>query len=563
MKRKKVSELAKQIRGVSYKTEDLHENLDENSVTLLRANNIFEGRINFDDVVYVDKSRVAREQYLCKGDILVCASSGSKQLVGKAASFNFDTECTFGAFCKVVRPNQDVANYLSMYFQSNAYRRKISEVAIGANINNIRNEHIDALELPIGSNAENEKVVASFSLLQQIIDGRKQQLHKLDELIKSRFIELFGDPVLNQHGWRKVALEVNATLLNGRAYKQDELLDSGKYPVLRVGNFFSNRGWYYSDLELDDDKYCDNGDLLYAWSASFGPQIWNGGKVIYHYHIWKVLVGEAYNKQFLCKLLEYATESLMGDTHGIAMMHLTKSGMEKTEFIVPPIEQQEQFAAFVEQTDKSRFIELFGDPVSNPHGYPKIPLSKLAEIKIGPFGSLLHKEDYIANGHALVNPSHIVAGKISVDKELTVSDEKFRELSAYHLQVGDVVMGRRGEMGRCAVVQTGGLLCGTGSILIRTKGEVTADYLQKIISFPSFKKGIEDMAVGQTMPNLNVPIVSKFQIIQPPIEVQNAYYTFVEQTDKSKYYSSLSFRYCQAAENAYRQEWITCRTSDF
>lgn len=66
MKRKKVSELAKQIRGVSYKTEDLHENLDENSVTLLRANNIFEGRINFDDVVYVDKSRVAREQYLCK-----------------------------------------------------------------------------------------------------------------------------------------------------------------------------------------------------------------------------------------------------------------------------------------------------------------------------------------------------------------------------------------------------------------------------------------------------------------------------------------------------------------
>ena len=98
---------------------------------------------------------------------------------------------------------------------------------------------------------------------------------------QSRFIELFGDPVLNQHGWRKVALEVNATLLNGRAYKQDELLDSGKYPVLRVGNFFSNRGWYYSDLELDDDKYCDNGDLLYAWSASFGPQIWNGGKVIY------------------------------------------------------------------------------------------------------------------------------------------------------------------------------------------------------------------------------------------------------------------------------------------
>ena len=210
-------------------------------------------------------------------------------------------------------------------------------------------------EIPLPDINEQHEIATKLDKIDAIIAERQQQLELIDQLVKSRFIELFGDPVLNQHGWRKVALEVNATLLNGRAYKQDELLDSGKYPVLRVGNFFSNRGWYYSDLELDDDKYCDNGDLLYAWSASFGPQIWNGGKVIYHYHIWKVLVGEAYNKQFLCKLLEYATESLMGDTHGIAMMHLTKSGMEKTEFIVPPIEQQEQFAAFVEQTDKSKY----------------------------------------------------------------------------------------------------------------------------------------------------------------------------------------------------------------
>lgn len=187
-----------------------------------------------------------------------------------------------------------------------------------------------------------------------LISLRKQQLAKLDELVKARFVELFGDPVSNPMRWKKEQLQCNATLLNGRAYKQDELLDSGKYPVLRVGNFFSNRSWYYSDLELDDDKYCDNGDLLYAWSASFGPRIWSGGKVIYHYHIWKVLVGENYNKQFLCNLLDYVTASLMGETHGIGMMHLTKSGMEETEFIVPPMELQEQFDTFVKQTDKSK-----------------------------------------------------------------------------------------------------------------------------------------------------------------------------------------------------------------
>ena len=188
---------------------------------------------------------------------------------------------------------------------------------------------------------------------------------------------------------------------------------------------------------------------------------------------------------------------------------------------------------------KARFVEMFGDPVANPHGFDKVALSELADIKIGPFGSLLHKEDYIEGGHALLNPSHIIDGKVAPDYKLTVSAQKYEELSAYHLKSGDVVMGRRGEMGRCAVVPSDGYLCGTGSLMIRTKGEVTADYIQKIISFPSFKKTIEDMAVGQTMPNLNVPIVSNFQIIKPPIEVQKSYYTFVEQVDKSKVVESI------------------------
>ena len=177
---------------------------------------------------------------------------------------------------------------------------------------------------------------------------------------------------------------------------------------------------------------------------------------------------------------------------------------------------------------------MFGDPVTNPHGWDKVPLSDLAEIKIGPFGTLLHKEDYITGGHALVNPSHIHDGNIVTDGKLTITDEKYAELSAYHLSENDVVMGRRGEMGRCAVVKESGLLCGTGSMIIRSYGEVRADFLQKIISFPSFKTTIEDMAVGQTMPNLNVPIVSRLEIIKPPTKIQDDYYAFVELTDKSK-----------------------------
>ena len=205
---------------------------------------------------------------------------------------------------------------------------------------------------------------------------------------------------------------------------------------------------------------------------------------------------------------------------------------------------------------KARFVEMFGDPVSNPKGWEKKALSDEADIKIGPFGSLLHKEDYISGGHALVNPSHIIDGKISPDNDLTISDEKYDELSAYHLHEGDVVMGRRGEMGRCAVVEKEGFLCGTGSLLIRSKGNLRADYIQKIISFPSFKRTIEDMAVGQTMPNLNVPIVSAFQIIAPPKNVQDLYYDFVDQVDKSKFVVQKALNEAQLLFDSLMQEYF-------
>lgn len=218
--------------------------------------------------------------------------------------------------------------------------------------------------------------------------------------------------------------------------------------------------------------------------------------------------------------------------------------------------KRRQQLAELDKLIKARFVEMFGDPISNPHGFEKVDLSELADIKIGPFGSLLHKEDYIEGGYALLNPSHIIDGKIAPDSKLTVSREKHEELSAYHLKVGDVVMGRRGEMGRCAVVPCDGYLCGTGSLLIRTKGDVTADYIQQIISFPSFKKAIEDMAVGQTMPNLNVPIVSRFQIIKPPIEVQHSYYAFVEQTDKSKVVVQKALDEAQTLFDSLMQEYF-------
>ena len=129
-------------------------------------------------------------------------------------------------------------------------------------------------------------------------------------------------------GWEFVSLSELVTVLNGRAYKQNELLSTGT-PVLRVGNLFTSDKWYYSDLELGDDKYCEAGDLIFAWSASFGPFIWTGERVIFHYHIWKLELHSDtdLDKNYLFKFLLQKTREIKEAGHGVSMLHMTKDSM--------------------------------------------------------------------------------------------------------------------------------------------------------------------------------------------------------------------------------------------
>lgn len=156
----------------------------------------------------------------------------------------------------------------------------------------------------------------------------------------------------NEGEWKEITLGGAATFINGKAYKQEELLEQGKYRVLRVGNFFTNKNWYYSDLELDQNKYCDNGDLLYAWSASFGPRIWKGEKVIYHYHIWKVIEKKGIDKKFLFILLDYETEKMKSQSaNGLGLLHITKGTIEGWDCEFPKIKEQQKIADCLSSLD--------------------------------------------------------------------------------------------------------------------------------------------------------------------------------------------------------------------
>lgn len=325
----------------------------------------------------------------------------------------------------------------------------------------------------------------------------------------------------------------------------------GDLPLIRIRDVVRGYTETYTSEKCDVAYLVHEGDILVGMDGVFNVAKWKGEPAYLNQRVCRIIPNETIDADFLFYFIPTALKKIENETAFVTVKHLKAKQLNAVVVPDVPIEEQKKIAAHLnvithlislrqrqaEKLDelvKARFVEMFGDPISNPHAFARVPLSELAEIKIGPFGSLLHKEDYVHGEHPLINPSHIINGKIVIDENLTVSDEKYIELEAYHLRPGDVVLGRRGEMGRCAVVEREGYLCGTGSLLIRTNGQVTADYIQKTISFPAYKRMIEDMAVGQTMQNLNVPIVSKFPIVKPPLDVQKRYYHFVHEIDCEK-----------------------------
>ena len=258
---------------------------------------------------------------------------------------------------------------------------------------------------------------------------------------------------------------------------------------------------------------------------------------------------------YLYRFLEASKPYLLSRRVGGGQPNISQGVIKDLEVPLPPLSEQRRIAAILDQADELRqkrqqaiekldhllqatFIDMFGDPVSNPKGFEVKKLSEQVDlIQIGPFGTQLHQEDYIENGIPLINPSHIKNGKIIPNHKLTVSQSKYEELTQYHLRLNDVLLGRRGEMGRCAVVTQNevGWLCGTGSLFLRPNLEkINPFFLELLLSSDSIKRYLENVSQGQTMANLNKTIVGTIPLISPSIEIQNKFFLIAEKIDKMK-----------------------------
>lgn len=238
----KVSQIGNLFRGVNYKKEEATTIPTENYLPVLRGNNI-NGILNFDDLVYVQQKNISEEQLVQKGDIVFAMSSGSKHLVGKSAKAMSDFKGGFGAFCGVFRANETVnKDFIAYFFQSPYYKKVISEISKGTNINNLKREHILDLDFPSPPIPEQQLIVSKIEELLSDLDNGKQQLQIAQQQLKVYRQSLLKWLYDKSFGSVPVKLvDVCDFITKGTTPSKDKLFSTkGDVPFLKVYNLTFN-----------------------------------------------------------------------------------------------------------------------------------------------------------------------------------------------------------------------------------------------------------------------------------------------------------------------------------
>lgn len=342
-------------------------------------------------------------------------------------------------------------------------------------------------------------------------------------------------------GWEYKRWKEVLTIINGK--NQSAVVDeNGEYPIYGSGGIMG-----YANNWL-----CPGNCVIIGRKGNINKPIFVETK------FWNVdtAFGLNANKEYLLpKFLYYFCLDYNFERHNkaVTIPSLTKADLLKIDIPLPPKSTQ---LAIVSELDKinelirlkkeqlkdfdnlaqSLFYEMFGDPVENEKGWEVKKIGDLALVKTGPFGSMLHKEDYICDGIPLVNPVHMKDFKIVPDLDFTISKEKASGLENYLLKSNDVVFARRGDIGRCAIVSEAeqGFICGTGSLFVRFSKEIESIFIMYIIRCDSFSKHLISKAKGATMLNINSNTIANLRIPLPPLSLQRLFAQRIEQIEREK-----------------------------
>lgn len=376
MKYQKLAQHILQIRGISFKPEDVITEQLDGYVPVIKSNNITENGFDDNGLIYIKIENIRPEQFIRKGDLVLTASSGSKKTIGKNIQFDSDYNGSFGAFCKLIRPKPTInPKYLYHFFKTRFFRDTIEKAVQGANIANLKNEYINELKISLPPLEDQIRIAAVLIRAEKLIAKRKESIKKLDEFVKSTFLEMFGDPVKNEKGWIYLTLGTKISIKHGFPFQGEYFSNTGKYVLLTPGNFYEAGGYrdrgerqkYYIG-EIPREYLLDKGDLLIAMTEQApgllgSPIIVPDSNKFLHNQRLGLIVHKKndMNNIFLFHLFNHCNirKLIHSKASGTKVRHTSPTKIEEIKVSLPPLPLQTQFAAIVEKVEslKSRYAQ--------------------------------------------------------------------------------------------------------------------------------------------------------------------------------------------------------------
>lgn len=347
-----------------------------------------------------------------------------------------------------------------------------------------------------------------------------------------------------------------ATYINGYPFKPEDRGTTG-LPIIRIQDLTGNA----YDLGFYDGNYperieINDGDVLISWSASLGVYVWNRGKALLNQHIFKVAFDKcAVNKQYFVYAVQHKLQEMETKAHGATMKHIVKKDFDNTVIPFPTLEEQEEIAQIINHASgiifarqqqlqkldelvKARFVELFGSLNDNEKGLDIVSIEELCTlIKDGTHQTPTYTEDK-QNGFKFLSSKDVMTQKICWDDIKYIPAELHEKLYAtIQPQRNDILMSKNGvNYGVAAVNDTDEIfdIYVSLALLRPITDKVNPVYLRCVINNPDTKCQFDSSIKGIGVPNLHLGEIKKTKVLLPPIDKQNEFVAFVEQTDKSK-----------------------------
>ncbi|MEF8699239.1 MAG: N-6 DNA methylase [Candidatus Accumulibacter sp. UW20] len=365
--------------------------------------------------------------------------------------------------------------------------------------------------------------------------------------------ERYREGVVRTSSFPAVGLGEVCELVRGVVFAKEDEVPEGGLKVLRANNINKDRSTLdlrdvkqvSARLHFSEEKRLRRNDIFICLASGSKDHI---GKVAlikddteFYFGGFMGAIRVNYNRLLSGYLLQHLTTGhfnnfLREQIAGASINNLSSALLYRFQIPLPPLEVQKEIVAEIEGYQKvingaRAVLDSYRPNIPIRPDWPTVDLGDVCEsIFTGPFGSSLHRSDYILNGIPVINPQNIVDGSIIKDDTKTVSLDTRERLKEFTVRENDIVIGRRGEMGRCAVINSefDGSICGTGSFVIRLKAKCDVRFAFFQISSEKVKTYFEEKAVGVTMMNLNQGILSSVQFALPPLATQQAIVAEIE-----------------------------------